>query len=284
MGSLRQIGAAILLGFISVVVVLGGFLLAMTEGGMAPAIAPASPTASSSVSIIVTIFPTLPLPFTNTPQGATPAGTNTATPNVTATATLTPPPTLTICQPPTGWIPIIVQPYDTLAGLSQVYRTSAALLRTKNCLLNDQLVSGSILYVPPLPTSTFIPCGAPLSWGYYTVIPGDTLYRISLLYRVTVQELMQANCLNTTSIKVGQSLRVPHVATSTSVPTNIPLPTLTEVPSLTPSLPAPTTEVPPPTEIPPTDTATTIPATDIPLPTELPVETATSIPSNTPTD
>ncbi len=258
MESLRQIGAGILLGIISILLLLGGFSLAMAEGGMLPAAAvPASPTPSSAVSIVVTIFPTLPLPIS-----ATPVTTDTPAANLTATVSLTPPPTLTICQPPTGWVLIIVQSNDTLAGLSQVYRTSVDLLRTKNCLLNDQLVPGSILYVPPLPTSTIVACGAPANWGSYTVVPGDTLYRISILYRVTVQQLMQANCLQTSNINAGQVLRVPRVPTSTPAATDTPFPTLTEAPSLTP---VPTTEVPSPTMTAlPTNSATpTITATPL---------------------
>ncbi len=258
MQSLRQIGAGILLGAVSVIIVLGGFSLAMAEGGLVPAAAPASPTASGSVAIIITIFPTLPLPVS-----AAPASTDTPGPTLTATVSLTPPPTLTICPPPTGWIPIVVQPNDTLASLSQVYRTSVELLRTNNCLLNDQLVAGSILYVPALPTSTLVPCGAPGNWGYYTVVPGDTLYHISLLYRVTVSQLMKANCLYTSNIAAGQILRVPNVPTSTSAVTATPFPTLTEIPTL----PAPTTEVPSPTAIPPTET---LAATNTTMPTDTP--------------
>jgi LysM repeat protein len=248
MESLRQIGAGILLGILSILILLGGFSLAMAEGGMVPAaLVPASATPTSPVSIIVTIFPTSPLP-----TSAAPASTDTPAATLTATVSLTPPPTLTICQPPAGWVAIIVQSTDTLVSLSQVYRTSVDLLRTKNCLLNDQLVSGSILYVPPLPTSTVIPCGPPANWGTYTVAPGDTLYRISLLYRVTVQQLMQANCLRTSNINAGQLLRVPRVPTSTPAASDTPFPTLTDVPSLTP---VPTTEVPSPTtEASPTNT------------------------------
>jgi hypothetical protein len=266
MESLRQIGAAILLAVVSVVILLGGFLLAMAEGGVVPAAPPASPTTQSSAPIVVTIFPTLPLPVSPAVQSITP--------DFTATASLTPPPTLIVCPPPTGWVPIVVQPFHTLTSLSQVYRTSVDLLRTKNCLLNDQLVAGSILYVPPLPTSTVIPCGAPPGWGSYTVIAGDTLYRIGLSYRVTVQELMQANCLTTTYIKVGQVLRVPRVPTST--PPNVPNTQIppTEVPTLTPSEPAPTTEVPSPTTVPATVTATSQP-TNTPLPSATP---PTSVP------
>src|SRR4051794_22706292 len=105
MQSLRQIGAGFLLGVFSVVILLGGFLLAMTEGGFVPAVLPPSPTASSSISIIVTIFPTLLLPVSA-------STTVTSKPDFTATVSLTPPPTLTICPPPSGWVPVIIQPND----------------------------------------------------------------------------------------------------------------------------------------------------------------------------
>jgi LysM repeat protein len=192
------------------------------------------------------------------------------------------------CRPPTGWVPIVIQPYDTLASLSLVYRTSVDVLRTKNCLLSDQLVAGSILYVPPLPTSTFIPCGAPANWGYYTVVPGDTLYHISMLYRVTVSQLMQANCLYTSNISAGQVLRVPNVPTSTPGVRDTPIPTWTAPSTLTPSQPAPTTGVPTATQtpsattvIPATDTATS-PATETNIPTDTAAPTDTSVPTNAP--
>src|SRR5689334_11552157 len=125
MDSMRQVGAALLLGLVSVLIVLGGFSLAMAEGGLVPAALPASPTVSSSASIIVTIFPTLPLPESATPAVAAPVSTDTPVSNFTATTSLTPPATLTICPPPSGWVPVVVQANDTLASLSLVYRTSA---------------------------------------------------------------------------------------------------------------------------------------------------------------
>jgi LysM repeat protein len=185
-------------------------------------------------------------------------------------------------------LPIVTKSYDTLASLAQTYHTTADLLRAKNCLLNDQLIANSILYVPPLPTSTLIPCGAPLNWGYYTVIAGDTLYRLSLLYRVTVTALMQANCLNTSVIRPGQILRVPNVPTSTAPaftntpvpPTPTPGPTegTTETPALTPTEGAAETITPTPTEM----ATETLPATtEVPSPTTAPSETP--LPSVTPT-
>ncbi len=275
MQSLRQIGAGILLAIVSVVIVMGGLALALAEGGMTPTISPTdTPTENTQPGEIISISPTLPLlTFTDTPQGPSP----------TVTASLTPPPTLINCPPPAGWLPIIIQSYDTLDSLAQTYGVTVELLRINNCLLNDQLIANAILYVPPQPTSTLRPCGAPSNWVSYTVVAGDTLYRISLLYRVSVSELMQANCLNTSVIRAGQNLRVPNVPTSTapaSTYTPIPTPTATEpvtIPptgttTLTPSLPttAPTGTT---TESPPTTTEIPSPTT---APSVTPVPSATS--------
>lgn len=277
MQSLRQVGIGVLLGVVSIIIVLGGFSLALVEGGGATTPnQPAFPSPTNTAPVIIlTIFPTQPLLITDTPQASQPGDTATATTAVitveaSATATLlaTLPAGLTICPPPAGWLPIIVQPNDTLASLAQAYRTSAAVLRTNNCLLNDTLITNSILYVPPQATSTFIPCGAPSNWGRYTVVAGDTLYHISLQYRVSVQDLMRANCLNTTYIKAGQVLRVPNVATSTGPVVVNPLPTVTSPPeaTLTSTSPAPsaTATEPAPTEAPsptPSATATLTPET-----------------------
>jgi LysM repeat protein len=261
MQSLRQIGAGILLSIISVAIVLGGMTLSLTEGNVvSPATMALTPTDNLS-----TDYPTLQISFTNTPGGGSSA---------TATASLTTLPTPINCPPPAGWLPIVVQPYDKLADLAQTYRTTVDLLRTGNCLLSDELVANSILYVPQQPTATLKPCGAPANWGSYTVLAGDTLYRIGLLYRVSWQELMQANCLGTTYIKAGQVLKVPNVPTSTApanADTDTPAPTSTDspVPTITPS---PTNLIP--TETPITPTETPLP-TVAPSDTPLPVDTAT---------
>ncbi len=259
MQSLQQIGAGILLSACSVLIVLGGLALALAEGGMASGI-PATNTVPTGE--IITVFPTLPLSFTNTPRGA----------DFTATASLTPPPTLISCPPPAGWLPIVIQPYDTLDSLAQTYHSTVDVLQKSNCLLNQKLVANSILYVPPQPTSTLKPCGPPFNWGTYTVRAGDTLYGISLLYHISWQELMQANCLDTTYIKTGQVLRVPNLPTSIPpVPTDTAIPTLTQIPAvtLTPSM------------IPPTPTETLPATTEVPSPTTAPSNTP--IPSETPT-
>ena len=44
--------------------------------------------------------------------------------------------------------------------------------------------------------------------SYHTVQPGQTLYRVSVIYRVTVPDLMRWNNLKSNSIKVGQKLQI----------------------------------------------------------------------------
>ncbi|NCP86241.1 MAG: hypothetical protein CO094_09355 [Anaerolineae bacterium CG_4_9_14_3_um_filter_57_17] len=274
MQSLRQLGNGFFLGILSIVLVLGAFALALAEGGLVILPAP-SPTLSPAFP---TLFPTLPLLVTQPGQDI---------PTIEPTLTPTPPPPPTACPPPAGWQPVVVQPYDTLESLAALYRLPAAQLQQANCLVSAQVSAGSYIYVPFQATSTPIPCGAPFGWGVYIIQPGDTLYRISILYRVGIAELQQANCLGySTYIITGQPLRVPNVPTSTAtftivVPasatptetiTTTPLasPTDTLLPSDTPSaLPLPSDT---PSALPlPSDTPSALPLpSDTPLPTSTP--------------
>jgi LysM repeat protein len=265
MESLRQIGTGFLLGVLSVAIILGAFSLAMAEGGLLPT----TPATETLIPPVPTLLPTLPGLPTNTP-----AGTISASPSPSSTASYTPPPPPTTCPPPAGWLPVVIQPDDTLDSLAQTYNTPVETLRSANCLYGDELVVGTFLYVPPLPTATRIPCGAPVGWINYIVKSGDTLYQISLLYRVSVPQLQQANCILTTNIRAGQVLKVPNVPTSTpwmTSPTTIPTltsePTLRptgEAPTATPETPSPTTEIPSPT----TQPTETIQPSNTPPPTE----------------
>jgi LysM repeat protein len=110
------------------------------------------------------------------------------------------------------------------------------LLSQANCLLSPSIPPGSILYVPPQPTQTPIPCGPPAGWIIYIVKQQDTLFHISTLYRTTVPQLQAANCLgNSTLIITGQSLYVPNVVVITPTKSITPTKTTTTptVPGLT---------------------------------------------------
>jgi LysM repeat protein len=162
-----------------------------------------------------------------------------------------------VCNPPSGWLQIIVNVNDTLYTIAERYKTTAEILSANNCLNNTIPAAGSLLYVPPVPTVTVIPCGPYSGWiKAYSVQSGDNLYRISLLYRTTVQQLQVANCMGSSiTIYTGQLLWVPNVPTST--------PGITVVPSFNTATPSPS----------PTSTF---------MVTESPVPTLTSAPTNTP--
>jgi len=268
MGALRQLGGGFLLGVLFVGLVLGGFALAMAEGGMIPAIA-ATPIPTLTLP---SAYPTLEL--LTLPDGLTATSASLEGPTATPTNTLPPPPTT--CLPPAGWVAISIQPYDTLASIALTYRVGSAELQRANCLVSDELAAGSYLYVPPLPTSTAIACGAPAGWIIYIVQPGDTLYRISLLYRVSISQLQQANCLGgSSSIIAGQQLRVPNVPVSTATFTPLTPVTETHTPTATSS---PTTGTITETAT-STTTQTTAPsATPEPSATTPPTETASPTP------
>jgi LysM repeat protein len=254
----RQFLYGLLLGIGSLVVIIGGLSLSTAEGGLFPGetatvTATTSPTATATATATATVTAT---------------ATRTPTATGTPTATITPPAN---CPPPPGWTPIIVQTGQTLEGIAAQYHTTVPALMQANCLTSTAPPApGSVLYVPPAPTPTRIPCGAPSGWVIYVVQPGDTLYRIATLYRISVSQLMSANCLTGTVIYAGQQLYVPNVPTSTpSFATTTPTPIATGAESATPT-PTNTTA--------PTDTPTPLPTdtpTDTPIPTETPVPTPT---------
>ena len=228
MQALRQMGGGVLIAVISLLLVIGGISLSLAETNP-----PAQPTSTALPLIIVT---SLELPT------STPIIVNTNTLEVpTLTAIVTPSATHTlavpiVCNPPAGWLQIIVNANDTLYTIAERYKTTAEVLSANNCLGNTIPAAGSLLYVPPVPTVTVIPCGAPSGWiKAYSVQPGDNLYRISLLYRTTVPQLQRANCMGTSiTIYTGQLLWVPNVPTSTPGITIVPT-FNTATPSLTPS-------------------------------------------------
>lgn len=264
--ALRQLGTSLFFAAISFSLIIGSLVTALAEKQINQ---PATAT----------------LTETNLPTSVTQMD---AVADTSATQSLLPPPSITpspastptfppstACPAPDGWLSYGVQLGDTLDALAIRYGTSAATLQEKNCLVTSALMPDTRLYVPPFPTATPVPCGAPFGWVLYKIQPGDNLYRISLQYRVTVAQLQQANCLGySTQITAGKMLYVPNVPTSTPAVTNTPTATLTHTPTMTftPTLTA--TNAPPTatfTPQPPTETLTPPPTeTEIPQFTETP--------------
>ena len=92
----------------------------------------------------------------------------------------------------------------------------------------------------PQPTPTSIPptdCPPPPGWISYILQPGDTLDSLSILYNISVDQIMQANCLRSTDVKTGSNVYLPPLPTATPTATSPVVPGATEEPTNTPPLP-----------------------------------------------
>jgi LysM repeat protein len=252
---LRELGTALMVAFASVLLILGALSISLVEF---------IPENTSTPTFVLPASP-IPVTATATQELSIPTQTFTATNTVLAPVS---------CQPPAGWIPLIVQLNDTLDSLALRYNIDKNLLRNGNCLLSDNLISGTLLYVPPAPTSTIKVCspGAANWTKSYVVIKGDTIYSIATNHSTTVNLLLKVNCKTSDLIFSGEVLWVPNGPTRTPYPTLLPGVTASPYPT------EPLTE----TALP--FTATVIPSnTPVPnTPTAIPTLTASPTPLGTP--
>lgn len=290
MRDFQQAFWGVLIALLSAGIILGSLSIALVEGGM---------TAGMEITptLLVRLI-TQPIPSIIPSENESPTTTTTIKQLTTSPMTSTPKVALLSatprCPQPRGWSVYVIQPGDTLDNIAERFNTSSEALAHENCLEVSALFPGTELYVPNVyPTEVVVQCGPPARWVFYTVLPGDTLYHLSRLFRVTVAQLQYANCLgSSTLIRAGQRLYVPYVPTSTPrvVPTDTEqpqpsgtstsVPSATEVSTLTPT-PIPTLTTTPTS----TSTATMIPTIN-PTQTPSPTSTVTDMPTatNTSTD
>ncbi|MEL6149782.1 MAG: LysM peptidoglycan-binding domain-containing protein, partial [Chloroflexota bacterium] len=115
-----------------------------------------------------------------------------------------------------------ILPGDTLSSISRRFNTTVAALAQLNGIVNpNQIFSGQTISVAPsggqvipttapqVPTATSVPIQPPAQ-TVYIVQPGDSLFRVSLLFGVPVSELIRANgIVNANRIFTGQQLIIP---------------------------------------------------------------------------
>ncbi len=307
MRELSQAVLGVLAALLSTILVLGGLMMSLAEGGMqAAAVAEQSPT------LTMTVPTQRPGEPTYTPSPTHPP---TATPTAMKSD---------VCDYPEDWVEVFVDFGDDFSSLAARYGISVEQLRENNCLDMRALMAGMTVHVPSLPptptaqasntpmapvvqpTQNTGYCPRPFGWVIYYVKPGDTLYSISTARGISYLVLMDRNCLDHTLIRVGQRLYVPNVpvtlpsvtpvpyisptftpppATWTSIPPTAVIPSATPLPGTSTPVPATSTPVilptdtPAPTQVPPSLTPTLEPTTAVPpSATPLPSSTATSPP------
>ncbi|WP_119065432.1 LysM peptidoglycan-binding domain-containing protein [Aggregatilinea lenta] len=104
---------------------------------------------------------------------------------------------------------------DTLTSIAARYNTTAAVLAQLNNIVNPNLIySGQVLSIPGVvvvPTVPTQPTTPATGATTHTVRPGENLYRISLMYGVTMDALQRANGIyNPNLIFTGQILTIPR--------------------------------------------------------------------------
>ena len=100
---------------------------------------------------------------------------------------------------------------DTLGGIAARHHSSSAAIASANHIANpNALKVGQVLRIPaasavkkPAARKATVPASR------YTVKGGDTLYAISRRTGVPVQQLMRANNMSSSNLKVGAKLTIP---------------------------------------------------------------------------
>ena len=95
---------------------------------------------------------------------------------------------------------------DSLYGIAKSYGVSVEDIKRLNSLSSNSLSIGQELLIPGLSSEN-----AP-SVKIYTVLKGDSLYKIANLYGISVDELKTANKLSSSVLSIGQQLVIPDSA------------------------------------------------------------------------
>jgi LysM repeat protein len=196
------------------------------------------------------------------------------------------PPLPQACTPPYGWVGYTIQVGDTLNDLAYRYQIGVLQLMQANCLDNQNVYPGQVIFLPPVvftPTPPPPPpCGPPPGWVQYVVQPGDTLNSLAARTNTTVYAIAQASCLTRNVIHAGQVVWLPFLPPPPSAQPPLGTPTLPPTATYTP-YPTPTsTLAPTPSNTPPaTFTATSQPPTATYPPPPTATQTATPRPTDT---
>ena len=191
-----------------------------------------SPEAEPGTPAVTLTF--APLPTATWTPGGTPApSVPTPTPGVEPSATPT---------SVTYYVTYTVKTGDTLSGIAYDYGISAAALAAANDIAGDVIYPDQELRIPldeqamEVLTATPTPSAEEANKVVHTVKVGETLSEIAKSYDVTVEEIVDANDLDSDIIWVGQELTIPvPPPPPTDTPTATATPTATSTPTITPT-------------------------------------------------
>lgn len=96
---------------------------------------------------------------------------------------------------------------DSLYQIAIKYNTTVDAIKSSNNLTSNNLSIGQKLTIPVVQSDVF-----PSSTITYTVIKGDSLYKIAIRYDTTVDAIKNANNLTSNSLSIGQKLTIPSTS------------------------------------------------------------------------
>lgn len=241
--ALKKTFSAIIIALASLVIVIGIASLAMVQDGTS--LLPGQDDASATPTLAI-ITEESGSDGSDGSGGSTGSTKPTQTPKSSMSDQTATPPTVISCETPEGWMPIIVMPDQTLEEIAAQYGTTPEMLQEGNCLQDSTIQAGSLVFVPMSVQSSLssAPCGPPAGWVIYYVQPGDTLYGIATMFGTSVNQLVNANCLNSTYVYSGQRLYVPPYYAYPILPIIQPTPWITIPDLLTPEVPYLPTGIP----------------------------------------
>ena len=105
------------------------------------------------------------------------------------------------------YINYTVKSGDTLYGISNQFGVSVMELANLNNVTASTLRVGQVLKIPSKSGTN------PNNLFMYTVVSGDSLYKIAKKYNTTVDEIIKLNNLKSTALSIGQVLRIPEMYT-----------------------------------------------------------------------
>ena len=104
---------------------------------------------------------------------------------------------------------------DSLYKIASLYQTSVNAIKDLNNLTSNNLSIGQVLKIPSGNTSS---TPTP-NYSNYTVVSGDSLYKLANRFNTTVDAIKSLNNLTSNNLSIGQVLKIPSENITPNTPT-----------------------------------------------------------------